>query len=415
VRTELQLREQTGELELAHRRKDEFLGVLGHELRNPLSPLSNTLHVLASREAELPDAVRQAHDTMRRQVQHISRLVDDLLDVSRINEGKIALRRERVDVAEAVAQAVANLRPTFEKRGIALRNLRPTSAAWVDADPVRLDQVITNLLNNAAKYTPAGGRVDVTTTLEAARVVVRVHDTGVGIPIDMLSRVFEPFVQAETGRTRAFGGLGIGLTLVQRLVELQGGSVHAESPGPGAGSTFVVTLPLVESSRPRVALVQRPPRRRFRPGAFSSSTTARPPRPRWRSCCRSGAIRSRWRSMAMRRSARSPSTRPTWCSSTSPSPAWMATRCASVCAICRMDTHPDRRAHGVRPGRRPASRNGSRLRRARHQTRDACDAGRAVVPRVGQEKSRVGRAPTLVSPPRVDVTRADQQLARRNV
>jgi len=252
VQTERQLREQTGELALAHRRKDEFLGVLGHELRNPLSPLSNTLHVLASRESELPESVRRAHDTMRRQVQHISRLVDDLLDVSRINEGKIALRRERVDAADAVAQAAANLRPVFDKRGIALRVARAHGPAWVDADPVRLDQVITNVLNNAAKYTPAGGSVEVTTTLEASRVVVRVRDTGIGIPPEMLSRVFEPFVQAETGRTRAFGGLGIGLTLVQRLVELHGGSVQAESAGAGAGSTFIVTLPLLDASRPVV-------------------------------------------------------------------------------------------------------------------------------------------------------------------
>jgi CheY-like chemotaxis protein/two-component sensor histidine kinase len=193
-----------------------------------------------------------ARDVIDRQVQQMTRLVDDLLDVSRISRGKIELRKEQVDLARVVSSAVEASRPLIEKWGHELTVTIPPEPLQLDADLTRLSQVLSNLLNNAAKYTDHGGRISLTAEQQNAQVVIRVKDTGIGIPPEMLQRIFEMFKQVDRSRERAEGGLGIGLTLVQRLVEMHGGSVEAHSPGPGQGSEFVLRLPLAfEVARPQ--------------------------------------------------------------------------------------------------------------------------------------------------------------------
>jgi signal transduction histidine kinase len=238
-----QSRAHLAQLREADHRKDEFLAMLAHELRNPLAPLSNALHIVRQRGPERRAVVRQAWDLMDRQVAHLVRLVDDLLDVSRITRGKVELRKQAVDLAEAATRAVESARPLIDARRHRLIYEGPAAPVRVQADPVRLTQVIGNLLNNAAKYTDEGGRISLTIGREQADAVVRVRDTGVGISAEMLHRVFDLFTQADRTLDRAQGGLGIGLTLVRSLVELHGGSVQALSGGLGAGSEFVVRLP----------------------------------------------------------------------------------------------------------------------------------------------------------------------------
>jgi signal transduction histidine kinase len=238
-----QAREQAVEaLREADRRKDEFLAMLAHELRNPLAPLRNAINVLSR---TLPEGTphRQTVEMSDRQVRRLTRLVDDLLDVSRITQGKIALHREPVSIADAVGDAADAVRPSIEQRQQRLVLRLPGSAPVVLADGVRLAQVFENLLSNASKYTDPGGEivVEVDDTDDAVRI--RVRDTGVGLPPDQLERVFELFTQVASSRDRAQGGLGIGLSLVRQLVELHGGTVSASSDGPGRGACFVVTLP----------------------------------------------------------------------------------------------------------------------------------------------------------------------------
>lgn len=231
------------ELERASRAKDEFLAILGHELRNPLAPLRNAAEILAARAAEDP-AIERVQRVIDRQVRHMVRLVDDLLDVSRIARGRVELRRERVALADVVARAAEAARPLMEERGHALSvTLLPETVA-VDGDPVRLEQVISNLLHNAARYTEGPGHIAVAMAREGGEAVVRVTDDGIGIAPEMLDRVFELFVQGERPRQRAAEGLGIGLTLVRNLVEMHGGRVGARSNGPGRGSEFTVRLPV---------------------------------------------------------------------------------------------------------------------------------------------------------------------------
>jgi PAS domain S-box-containing protein len=227
----------------ADRRKDEFLAMLSHELRNPLAPILNAVQVMLMADAPDPN-VRWARDVIRRQVGHLTRLVDDLLDVSRITSGRIALRREPVDLAAAVERAVETSRPLLDARRHTLTVRLPAEPLRLDGDLTRLAQVFANLLNNAAKYTPDGGRVDLVAAREGGDAVVRVRDSGVGIPPDLLPQVFDLFTQAERSLDRAQGGLGIGLSLVKTLAELHGGRVEAHSAGPGNGSEFVVRLPL---------------------------------------------------------------------------------------------------------------------------------------------------------------------------
>ena len=234
----------------ADRRKDEFLAMLAHELRNPLAPIRNALHVVQMRGQERRQAVRQAWAMIERQVETLVRLVDDLLDVSRISRGKINLRKEPVDVATLVARAVEGSRPLIEARRHDLKVALPDEPMRVEADPTRMAQVLWNLLNNAAKYTPEGGRIWLTAAREGGEAVIRVRDTGMGIPPEMLPRMFDLFTQAERTLDRAEGGLGIGLTLVRRLTEMHNGVVQAFSAGPGEGSEFVVRLPLLPDVSP---------------------------------------------------------------------------------------------------------------------------------------------------------------------
>jgi PAS domain S-box-containing protein len=228
----------------AARRKDEFLALLGHELRNPLAPLRNALHVLKLPGAD-PAIAERARAMMGRQLEYLVRLVDDLLDVSRIMRGKVELRREPVEVATVVARAVETAQPALDAEGHRLTVVPPPEPLWVHGDLVRLAQVVSNLLHNAAKYTERGGAIGLTAAREGGEAVLRVRDTGIGIPPEVLPRLFNMFFQAERRTKDSQGGLGIGLALVRGLVELHGGSVEAHSAGPGTGSEFVVRLPLL--------------------------------------------------------------------------------------------------------------------------------------------------------------------------
>lgn len=234
------------EVEQANRQKNEFLSMLAHELRNPLAPIRNAISVL-----RLPGITRAnsewAQDVIDRQVHHLVRLVDDLLDVSRITSGKIRLEFERFDLLRALNNAVETSAPLIQAAGHRFEPALPLDPIWVEGDHARLSQVFANLLNNAAKYTPQGGAIWLTAHATSDRVVVQVRDTGIGISAEMLPRVFELFSQADQSLDRSQGGLGIGLTVVQRLVTMHGGSVQAASPGSNKGSTFTVTLPIVSA------------------------------------------------------------------------------------------------------------------------------------------------------------------------
>lgn len=231
----------------ADRRKDEFLAVLAHELRNPLAPIRNGLQILRLR-AGGDSALQSTVSMMDRQTSHLVRLIDDLLDVSRITRGKLDLRRQRVLLTDVLASAVEGSRVFIEARGHDLTvNVHPGAAGLlVDCDPHRLAQVFSNLLSNSAKYTDSGGRIALMLERENNEAVVKVQDNGIGIPRQALNQVFELFSQAHSHEVRADGGLGIGLSLVRTLAELHNGSVTAFSEGPGTGSTFTVRLPIAE-------------------------------------------------------------------------------------------------------------------------------------------------------------------------
>lgn len=235
VRTEEALRD-------ADRRKDEFLATLAHELRNPLAPLRNSLHVLRLTGADATARAR-AVETMERQVHHLVRLVDDLLEISRITRGKIELRKEPVELTAIVRGAVETVDGTMHSSRHRLTISLPPGPVMLEVDPVRLSQVLANLLHNAAKYTDEGGQIWLTAGMEEDIVKISVRDTGMGIPAEMLPRVFDLFAQVDHTLGRAQGGLGIGLALVKRLIQLHGGSVEARSDGPGKGSEFLVRLP----------------------------------------------------------------------------------------------------------------------------------------------------------------------------
>lgn len=257
-------REAESRLREADRRKDEFLAVLAHELRNPLAPLRHALEVLHLAPGD-PAAVEQVGGIMERQLQQMVRLIDDLLDVSRIAGNRLELRREPIDISTVVHSALETCGPLLAQSRHALKLTLPPHPLHVDADRSRLAQAFANLLNNAIKYTEPGGRIWLTVERTAGEVVVTVRDSGIGIPEAMLGRVFEMFVQVDSSIDRAQGGLGIGLQLVKRIVEMHGGSVVAQSGGPGRGSEFVVRLPvaLAPTGGPRpVAGAPRPAMRR---------------------------------------------------------------------------------------------------------------------------------------------------------
>ena len=245
-------RDSAARLAEADRRKDEFLATLAHELRNPLAPLRNGLQFLRLAGAQ-PALAEEARAMMERQVEHLVRLVDDLLDMSRITTGKIELRREWAELGAIVHSALESIGPLIERAGHTLELALPPEPVYLDADPVRLSQVFCNLLNNAAKYTERGGKIVLSAARREREVEVSVRDTGIGIPPHMLPRVFDMFTQVDGSMEKSHGGLGIGLTIVKRLVELHGGSVQARSEGAGRGSEFAVRLPLIEPGTPRLA------------------------------------------------------------------------------------------------------------------------------------------------------------------
>jgi CheY-like chemotaxis protein len=228
-------------MEQANRAKDEFLAMLGHELRNPLGAISNSLQILEKDAGE--EASRFARDVIFRQVRNLTRLIDDLLSMGRIVTGKILLNRAPLDLSKSVARAVGSLRAggRLEHHDVSL-TLEPV---WAHGDEVRIEQIVTNLTGNAVKYTPAGGRIEVSVGAEGSDAVIRVEDGGIGIPAHLLPRIFDLFVQGDRSLDRTEGGLGIGLTLVRRLAELHGGSVNAVSFGPDRGSRFTVRLPAI--------------------------------------------------------------------------------------------------------------------------------------------------------------------------
>jgi two-component system CheB/CheR fusion protein len=233
----------------ADRQKDEFLAMLAHELRNPLAPLRNALSILhRSNPNQLP--IEKLLTMMDRQVLKLARIVDDLLDAARITRGQIELRKERVDLAVLINHAIEPIKPQLKALTQKLSVALPKTPVLIEADPIRVEQVIENLLSNAVKYTPPGGRIGIALETIDDKALVRVDDNGKGIGPDVLPKVFDLFIQADHGLDRQPGGLGIGLTLVRRLVELHGGSVEASSAGPGLGSQFIVKLPLATITEP---------------------------------------------------------------------------------------------------------------------------------------------------------------------
>ena len=235
VRMQSQLRE-------ADRRKDEFLATLAHELRNPLAPVRNAVHIMQLKGPATPE-LKWARDVIDRQVRSMSRLIDDLMDVSRINQDRMELQRERIDLAAVLQGAVETSRPLIDECAHELVLALPAEPIFVHADPIRLAQVFMNLLTNAAKYMDRGGRIELSAFLEDGEAVVTVKDAGIGIPVDRLPTLFTMFSQVEDALSRSRGGLGIGLALAKRLVEMHGGRVEARSEGLGRGAEFVVRLP----------------------------------------------------------------------------------------------------------------------------------------------------------------------------
>jgi PAS domain S-box-containing protein len=243
-RAEEALRVSEEALRESDRRKDEFLATLAHELRNPLNPIRSAVEVLRLRGPDTPE-LRWGREVIDRQVDHLTRLIDDLLDVNRITRNKLELRKQRVDLAEILHGAVESSRPLLERQRQELTLSLPAEPVFLEADLVRLTQAFMNLLDNAAKYTPAGGRIALVAERQAGEAVVSVKDTGIGIPPEKLDHLFDMFYQVDRSLERSHGGLGIGLTLVKRLVEMHGGTVEARSQGSDRGSEFVVRLPVL--------------------------------------------------------------------------------------------------------------------------------------------------------------------------
>jgi PAS domain S-box-containing protein len=239
-------------LKQVNQRKDEFLAMLAHELRNPLAPIRNAAQLLNIHSSGKPE-IEWARAVIERQTTHLVRLVDDLLDVSRMVRGQIMLQKRPVDLAEVVQHAVETSRPLIRLRKHYLTVQLPEQPVQLEADLTRLSQVITNLLNNAAKYTDEGGQIRLDAAVSAGMVTIRVRDTGLGVDPDLLPHVFDLFTQADRTPDRSEGGLGIGLTLVKRLVEMHGGAVEAHSEGLGSGAEFIVRLPVLPEGENRAA------------------------------------------------------------------------------------------------------------------------------------------------------------------
>lgn len=258
---ESRVAERTAALQELDRRKDEFLAMLSHELRNPLAPMSNALYLLKATEPG-GSALPYAQGVIERQLQHLVRLVDDLLDVSRINQGRIELRREHLDLADVISRAVETAQPTIDEHGHVLDVSLPKEPVHVMGDPVRLAQAVSNLLMNAAKYTVTPGRITLVLSRDGAKAAVTVKDEGMGIPAELLPRVFDLFVQGDDSIARPRGGLGIGLTLVRQLVKMHNGEVSAFSGGKDKGSEFTIYLPVLDQREQATVRTETPPPRR---------------------------------------------------------------------------------------------------------------------------------------------------------
>ena len=248
--SEAQVRERAQELQRADQNKGRFLAVLSHELRNPLAPLRTGLALLQLKPAD--PAMRETHQMMDRQIGQLSRLIDDLLDLSRIDRGKLEMRPQRVALGEVVRAGVDTARPNIDAKGHSLEVRYPAEPVYVEGDPVRLAQVVSNLLNNAAKFTPPNGHIDLAAYADDGLAVLRVADDGIGIPPDKLQAVFDMFVQLDSAHVAA-GGLGLGLTLARSIVERHGGTIEAASRGPGQGAEFVARLPRAAEPKPAAA------------------------------------------------------------------------------------------------------------------------------------------------------------------
>ena len=253
-----ELKTQSEALQAADRRKDEFLATLAHELRNPLAPLRHGLDIL--RKTPESAEAGEIREMMDRQLVHLVRLIDDLLDVSRVSRGKIELRKQTIAAADVIRSALETSRPLIDSNKNSLTVEMPEDPIWLDADLTRLAQVVGNLLNNAAKYTPEGGSIALSLRRDGNDALIAVADTGIGIPVEMQAEVFQLFAQVEHHLDRAQGGLGIGLALVEQLVVLHGGAVAAHSAGEGKGSVFTVRLPVAaDPVEPRAETKQAPP------------------------------------------------------------------------------------------------------------------------------------------------------------
>ncbi len=242
----------------ADERKDEFLAMLSHELRNPMSAIRNAVELMKIGNLA-PEKAGFARDVIDRQSSLLSHLVDDLLDISRITRGKIELRKQKFDLAQAIQSAVETNRALIDARRHVIRSEVPENKFILNGDFARTVQIVANLVHNAAKYTTSAGEISIDVGNEDGFTVIRVRDSGIGLPKDRIADIFEPFVQLERGANGSQGGLGVGLTLVKTLVELHGGNVKANSPGPGKGSEFVVSFPGAQTSR---SVAEPPPKRR---------------------------------------------------------------------------------------------------------------------------------------------------------
>jgi signal transduction histidine kinase len=251
-RRQYEVRDLLQQLEEAERRREEFLAMLAHELRNPLAPIRTGLQVLRLTDSQ--DTTARTHAIIERQVGNLSRLVDDLLDVSRITRGKILLRKERICLPETLRQAADGHAALAAEKGLKVVVNAAAEALFVEADPTRLEQMIGNVLTNAIKFTPTRGTIELSARREADSVAIRIRDSGIGIPRHMLARIFELFAQTDRPLDRAQGGLGIGLTVVKSLVELHGGSVEARSEGEGKGAEIVIRLPAAAAVEPAGAM-----------------------------------------------------------------------------------------------------------------------------------------------------------------
>jgi signal transduction histidine kinase/ActR/RegA family two-component response regulator len=232
----------------ADARKNDFLALLGHELRNPLAPIRNALRIMKRSGSDNPDLC-WAREVVDHQLRQLGQLIDDLQEISRVISGKVRLQKEPVDLATLVSFAVETSRPTIEAHHHRLSIALPPGPVFVEADTIRMSQALSNLLNNAAKYTEPGGQIRLAITVEGAEVVFRVRDNGMGIPPEMLTRIFDLFAQVDHSLDRSEGGLGLGLSLVRSLAEMHGGTVQARSDGAGQGSEFIVRLPVLSAAR----------------------------------------------------------------------------------------------------------------------------------------------------------------------